>query len=713
MRRKCVWFLAMVALIGVTVLGACQPKTVFVDREVEKVVTQVVTEKIKETVIVEGESKVVEKEVTKIVEVEKEVEVVRVLPVEFTRQIVQYNSPQHYENATGGKISSYQQSPMLDALVADGTLPPVEDRLPDIPLVMQPADGIGTYGGTMVSGGNGEAWSMEDLLREFPHVYSSEMKGVLPNVFMNAETSADGKTFTFTIRPGIKWSDGEPFGADDFVFWYEAIAMNKELSPSGVNDLKVGGEMGTVTKIDENTIAMEFVAPYGVLLERLNRWRPMPYAPAHYLKQFHPDYTDQATLDALVKERGYTSWTELFEFERYWYSNPNIPTIFAWKAVTEGTSAPVLEFERNPYFWKVDIAGNQLPYVDKVQLVNLGDTEGIVLKAIAGELDYQHQEWFQGSINYPVLKQNEQKGNYKIYPQFGWCDVVGSIVFNMSIDDPVLRKLFNNKDFRIALSLGFDRNEVNEVVFNGLFKPSQPAPPDRSVYNGADPAFLQYTEHDVDRANEILDNLGLTWNDDKTQRFLPDGRPFELGIQVLSTGVFPDIPVTELMAQGWKDLGLKSTIVPLPGDLLGERRLAGDYELQSVETNVGGQAPIIGALRGVPMPISRSWLVNPPWAQWVMSGGAEGEEPPDDVKRLYEIFEEFVAEPDPQKRFELEKEMYAIHNDNLWIIGAVKAPADLPTTWYAYFSNRMYNIPNPVAGEFYYAAPETWAKRAD
>lgn len=632
---------------------------------------------------------------------------------EFTGQIVQFNTIADYEAETGNTIDSFQQAPMLDAMVADGSLPPVEERLPNEPLVMQPADQIGEYGGTMSSGGNGEAWPMEDLLREFPHVYPSTMQGVETNIFMAAETSEDGLSTTFTIRPGIKWSDGEPFGADDFVFWYEAVAANEELSPNGVNNLKVGGEMGTISKVDDNTIVMEFAAPYGVLMERLNRWRPLPYLPAHYMAQFHPDYTDPAELDALVEERGFSTWTELFEAERYWYNNPEIPTIFAWKAITEDTSAPVLEFERNPYYWKIDTAGNQLPYVDKVQLINLGDTEGIVLKAIAGEIDYQHQEWFQGAINFPVLKQNEASGDYTIYPQIGWSDVIGTTGFNMSIEDEVLRDLFRNKDFRIALSLGFDREEANEVVFNGTFKPSNPAPPDSSPYNGADPAFKQNIEHDPDRANEILDGLGFTWNDDQSQRFMPDGRPFELAFNVLSDGVFAIVPVAEVMAQGWEDIGLQATLVPTPGELMTERRLTGDYTAFIDTVNFGGQPPIIAALRGEPMPISTSWKVNPPWAQWLMSGGAEGEEPPDDVKRLYEIFEEFIAEPDAQRRFELEQEMYAIHNENMWMFGALKAPADLPSTWYAYFSNRMYNIPNPVAGEFYYAAPETWAQRSE
>ena len=118
-------------------------------------------------------------------------------------------------------------------------------------------------------------------------------------------------------------------------------------------------------------------------------------------------------------------------------------------------------------------------------------------------------------------------------------------------------------------------------------------------------------------------------------------------------------------------------------------------------------------MRGEPMPISNNWLVNPPWAQYVMSGGAQGEEPPADVKRLYEIFEEFIAEPDGQKRFDLEAEMYKIHQDNLWVIGSIKQPGDLEAVWYAVFSGRMYNIPNPVAPEWYYAAPETWAYRSE
>ncbi len=375
-------------------------------------------------------------------------------------------------------------------------------------------------------------------------------------------------------------------------------------------------------------------------------------------------------------------------------------------------SVPVQELERNPYYWKVDTAGNQLPYVDRVSRPNLGDREAILLSVLSGENDYLESYSLGFITNYPILKQTEAEGKYRILPVYGWSDVFGIVTFNMSIDDEVLRELFNNKDFRVALSIGFDRDDINEVVFNGLYKPSQAAPPDASVYNGADPSFKQHIEHDPDRANEILDSLGLTWNSDHTQRLLPDGRPFELSALV-NNSLVQQVPIAELMAQGWEDIGLKTVLQPQAGNFITERLLAGNYQLTIRSVNWGGQAPIIGALRGEPVPIVPDRLVNPPWAQWLLTDGTEGEEPPQAVKRLYEIHEAFVGEVDPQKRFELETEMYAIHNENLWIIGAIKQPGDLAAVWYTVFSNRMYNIPNPVAPEWYYAVPSTWSYRSE
>ena len=635
--------------------------------------------------------------------------------VEFTGSIVRFNTIADYEAATGTKITSFQQSPVLDALVAAGTLPPVEERLPDEPLVLQPAGQIGEYGGNAIQGttdDGGKAGGMEDHLREFPTTYGGDMTGPYPNLILGWEVSADARITTIKFRPGLKWSDGAPFGADDFVFWYEAVALNKELNPNGINALKAGGEMGSIKKIDENTIEMKFTSPYGFLTERLSRWRPMPYLPAHYMKQFHPDYTDKATLDALVKERSYTNWTELFDYERYWYGNPNIPTVYAWKLVTEDAQSPIQEYERNPWYWKVDIAGNQLPYIDKITVRNVGTAENFVVAGLAGEIDVMDNWWANGSVNYPLLKQNEEAGGYKLVPTSGWDDDVATIGFNMSIEDAVLSELFNNKDFRIALSHGIDRETINEVIFFGQYMAAQPGPPAKSVYKGGEGDFLNYIEYDVDKANGILDGLGLTWNADKTKRFLPDGRPAEITAAVLISGL-QTVQVAELMAQNWKDLGLIFTLVPSPGDLFFERKAASDYEMIIEPTNFGGMAPVIGATRGQPMPIDNDWVVNAKWGQWIESGGEQGDEPPADVKRLYEIHKEFLGEPDVSKRQELEKEMYAIHNKNLWVIGSVRQPSDSVAAWWILLSNRIYNYPDVIAGEAYYSPPATWAFKSD
>ena len=635
--------------------------------------------------------------------------------VEFTGSIVRFNTIADYEAATGTKITSFQQSPVLDALVAAGTLPPVEERLPDEPLVLQPAGQIGEYGGNAIQGTTddaGKAGGMEDHLREFPTTYGGDMTGPYPNLILGWEVSADARITTIKFRPGLKWSDGAPFGADDFVFWYEAVALNKELNPNGINALKAGGEMGSIKKIDENTIEMKFTSPYGFLTERLSRWRPMPYLPAHYMKQFHPDYTDKATLDALVKERSYTNWTELFEYERYWYGNPNIPTIYAWKLVTEDAQSPIQEYERNPWYWKVDIAGNQLPYIDKITVRNVGTAENFVVAGLAGEIDVMDNWWANGSVSYPLLKQSEEAGGYKLVPTQGWDDDVATVGFNMSTKDAVLSELFNNKDFRIALSHGIDRETINEVIFFGQYMAAQPGPPAKSVYKGGEGDFLNYIEYDVDKANGILDGLGLTWNADKTKRFLPDGRPAEITAAVLMSGL-QTVQVAELMAQNWKGLGLIVTIVPSPGDLFFERKLISDYEMIIEPTNFGGKAPVIGATRGQPVPIDNDWVVNAKWGQWIMSDGEKGDEPPADVKRLYEIHKEFVAEPDVSKRQDLEKEMYAIHNKNLWVIGSVRQPSDSVAAWWILLSNRIYNYPDVIAGEAYYSPPATWAFKSD
>jgi len=625
----------------------------------------------------------------------------------LANQPVIYSGIEEYEEVTGNKIKSFSEAPMLREKVATGELPSVEQRVPEEPLVVQPADKISQYGGTLQTAHWGNIDFLEDLLREFPLTYSNDLEEIKPNIFKSVEVRENGKIFICHIRKGIKWSDGYPFTADDFMFWYEDIALNKELSPTGVNDMKVAGEMGVMKKIDDYTIQLSFAKPYGVFVERLCRWRPVPYAPKHYLKQFHPNYTPKDELDKIVKEEGFDSWVSLFGHERYYPDNPKVPTICAWQVVTRA-SEPIHRLVRNPYYWKIDMAGNQLPYADEVHLNLVGDKEGLLLKCLAGEVDYMDPYELCYAANYPVLKKNEKKGNYRLVPQIGWCDTYGTVYFNYSSKDPVLRKIFGDKRFRIALSVAMNRDEINQLIFKGAYKPSQPAPPDGPRYHGELPMFHIYTQYDPQLANHLLDVIGLKWDKDHKVRLRPDGKPLQL-VAIINTEMVQQVEVAEMYKKYWEDVGIQTTLKPLSQDFFGQRITGGQYELGITLSNMGDSHFTWGAMRGNVVPVSTGWTVNPPWARWLLTKGEKGEEPPEDVKRLFEITEEFRSEPDREKRDALTKELYMIHCENLWTLGGVKQPADIILVYYALFHNRVKNVPVPCSPEWYYAIPSTWA----
>ena len=622
-------------------------------------------------------------------------------------QSVIYSTIEEYEEAVGTKIEKFSEAPMLREKVAAGELAPLEERLPEEPLVVQPADKIGKYGGVLQTAHVGSIDFVEDLLREFPVVYSNDLQDIKPNIFKSWEVSEDGRTFIFHIRKGIKWSDGYPFTADDFMFWYEDIACNKELKPAGVSNMKIGGEMGKAEKIDDYTIKFSFVKPYGIFVERLCRWRPVPYVPKHYLKQFHPNYTSKDELDKMVKEGGFDSWVSLFEHERYFPDNPKVPTICAWKVVTR-FSEPVHQLVRNPYYWKIDTAGNQLPYTDGIHATFAGDAEGLLIKALAGELDYSSC-WLLGfATNYPLLKENQKRSNYRLVRMNAWSDTFGTIFFNYSHKDPVLRQIFGDKRFRIALSVAMVRDKINKVVFKGMYTPSQPAPPDGPPYYGELPMFHLYTQYDPQLANHLLDLVGLKWDEEHKIRLRPDGKPLKLVANVMA-GWDPPVTMAEMYKKYWKDIGIQITLKPLSPQFYGECIRAGQHEIGIATINVGGRGFIIAAMRGTVVPISPSFATNPPWAQWLLSEGEKGEEPPEGIKRLFEINKEFMSEPDAEKRASLEKELYIIWSENLWIVGGIKQPAEVPQIFYTLFSNRVKNTPSPCSPEWYYAIPSSWS----
>ena len=393
--------------------------------------------------------------------------------VQGSGQLKSYATLQEYEKATGKKIASFSESPALKSRVGAGTLPPVEKRLPEEPLVLQPKDQIGRYGGTFRVGSTnpGAGGTDEYLARCQPLVIlTPDLKSIVPNIAKGWSFSENNTVFTLYLRKGMKWSDGAPFTADDFVFWYEDILLNDQLTPVKPRDWSPGGKLVKVEKIDETTVRFAFGVPYPVVLDQLavtvEQVLRYPFQPKHYLKKFHPKYNPN--VEAEAKQAGFDSWWKWFganwvmaQDER----KPGYPEINPW-VPARTDSAGNRYYERNPYYWKVDTAGNQLPYADGQTRMLVESTELWSLKVVAGEYDYAAQH--TSVDTYPVYKENEAKAGYRaMIWQFDRGAEMVNFRFNQNIADPVQRAIFRDVRFRQAVSLAINRAEINKVIFNG------------------------------------------------------------------------------------------------------------------------------------------------------------------------------------------------------------------------------------------------------
>jgi peptide/nickel transport system substrate-binding protein len=618
----------------------------------------------------------------------------------------QFDTLTQFTEVTGNTISSFGEAPILATMVANGELPPVEERLPEEPLVIVRNE-IGKYGGTLRTAHDGSTTDViigiNKFMEEMPYTYDPDYVRVGSNVVQQSELQAGGTEFIWRLRKGMRWSDGAPMTADDFMFWYDAVATNKELSPAGIRPLKLQGIMGEMAKLDEYSLKITFPSKFGYFPEQIALFRPTPWLPKHYMSQFHPDYTSAAELDKTMKQEGFTDWVSLWTAKRTWWAveNPDMPHIRPWLMQTDGR-AHVNTMVRNPYYWKIDTAGNQLPYIDGVESVLVGDQEGKKLAVIAGDIDY-----ISGSMvgmtaeTYALLKENESKGDYRVVTSRGVMVNQGAVNLNLSHPDPVLSEIFMQKNFRIALSLAIDRDEVNEVIHRGSFVPSQTSP---NTEWGTSDFFKQYLEYDPDEANRLLDELGLQWNSDNTVRLRPDGKPMRFVMHVLTARGPWMVDMAEMYKQYYAAIGIEVSLKPGTDATFPKLRAEGQYDML-FHQSFGGMKGAPAALRGEVMPLSLDrWQVNPAWGRWIQTNGEEGVEPPDDVKRLGEITNEFLEEPDPARRTEIEEEIFRIHMDNLWTIGGMNTNPNLN---FSPFSNRIRNQVGTVWATYHHV-PSAW-----
>lgn len=599
---------------------------------------------------------------------------------------------------------------MLHEQVEAGTLPPVSERLPVEPYIYEVTDQIGDYGGSWRRAirGGGDQHNFTRVIGYHNLVrWSRDWTNVQPHVAQLVDSNENATVFTFHLRKGMRWSDGEPFGADDILFWYEDVLTNSELTP-GIDPLwaSSNGTPVLVEKVDDVTVTFTFDASYATFLDRIAYGfgaSPTLY-PAHYLSQFHVDHNPDG-LDALIAAQdGVEDWVGLFNARvapswtvGYW-QNPDLPTLHPWVLTNAYGTATRIVAERNPYYFGVDPAGNQMPYIDEIVYDQVEDTEVILLKALAGEIDYQLRH-IDNPENRAVVLQNAEAGDYRLFDVLRSDANMPTLYFNLTSTDPAKREIFNIRDFRVALSHAINREEIIDVIYLGQGTASQAAPRPESPYY-VERLATQYLEFDPDLADQMLDDAGLAERGADGFRLGPDGEPVTFVMMV--TPGDGRVETMEIVARAWQDVGINAQFRQVDRSLMTTSLIGNDYD-GYVWDAPGGMADAITDPRGF-LPFNTTVIfIAPLWAEWNMNP-ENGEEPPAAVREQLELYRSIDGIADPQERIERMKEVLEMAADQFYSIGIRQGPPGFGVA-----TNRMQNIldPQPYAGTLWRPAPDS------
>ena len=610
--------------------------------------------------------------------------------------------------------ASFNEAPLLAERVKAGTLPEVAKRLPERSelLVISPLHEIGKYGGNWrraftgpADHENGNRINSSDQLIGFDYT-ATKMQ---PALAKDWNVSEDGKTITLFLRKGVKWSDGTPLTADDFVFWYNDIYLNKELVPTPFFEFQVNGKDGAIKKVDDYTVAFVFPEPYSFFLSQLagstsvgagfatrgaiGAWGGC-LAPAHYMKQFLPKYSSEAEVNAKAKAEGYDNWISLMKMKYSWAMNPDLPVLTPWKTVSPINTA-TWSMERNPYFWGVDTAGNQLPYIDRITMTLAENAEVANLRAIAGEFDVQERHMHLAKL--PVFLENQEKGNYTVHldPAFNGSDA--GIHVGMSYKgDPEIEKWLRNKDFRHALALGIDRDQLNEAIWLGVGIPASIAPAPGTLYSPGAEYNQKWATLDIDQANKLLDGIGLDKKDPEGFRLRSDGKG-RLRLEMVTIGgqFVEYTKVGEMVRQQWRAIGIDLDVKELERNLgMFTRSYANENQLTAWTTD-GSEMILMYPKFALPVDTIEAPMGHA-FARWYASNGTAGEKPDDpEMLRAFDLLRKAYAASNEKDQIALAQEVWKIVVEQTWTIGTVgQSPAFMGVRL---VKNNIGNIPQRQA----------------
>jgi len=604
--------------------------------------------------------------------------------------------------------ADYKEAAILKDKVSGGALPPLKDRLPENPLVIKPVDSIGKYGGdwnmALVGGGSLSMLfryqAYEPLLR-----YTPDWSGVTLNVAEAFDGNADSTEYTIRLRKGMKWSDGQPYTTADVKFWYDTILTDKRVAVNGQGHWKTSGKPAKLEIIDEQTFKVMFAKPNGMFPLQV-AWANSDHTtrcPKHYLEQFHIDYKPKA--DELAKQRGFESWIAAFQSasgfqddNAFFLNSSKKPCLHAWMftvAPVENTERAIAE--RNPFYWKVDTEGNQLPYMDRIVYQMVADPQVLLLKAMQGEIDLMDQ-YIATPNNKSVLYDAREQGKYDFYTLTSTEANVMNFIFNLNHNDETKRKLFRNKDFRAALSLALDRQSLIDAVLVGQGAPAQPSiKPGDPLYN--EQLATQFTSYDVDKANAMLDQL-VPKRDDQNFRLDEKGRRLTVIFEIdQARAVFLDL--FQLVIPMFQAVGIDAQMRTMDRSLWETRvRQGRDFDATAHQFGAnGGVAAMLDPRYYVPT--DSNAMYAPAWQLWYLDrNNANAEEPPEETKKQLELYDKLKSTSDPAAQQEVMKQILQGAADNFYVFGI-----SLPPDGYGIVKNNMKNITKTMPNSFGWPTP--------
>lgn len=571
-----------------------------------------------------------------------------------------------------GATARAEEPPALAAAVAAGKLPPLAQRLPRPPNVValtRPGWTPGRYGGEL------RMLMAKDRDIRMLVVYGyarlvgyDENLALVPDMLERID-NVDNKVFTLHLRPGHRWSDGQPFTSADFRYYWEDVANNRDLSPFGLPQaLMVHGAKPRFEVLSETAVRYSWDARNPAFLPALAGASPLYiFRPAHYLRQFHAKHVGLERANTLATQAGARNWAGLHQKrdEQFRFDNPELPTLEPWINTTPLPSTRFV-MVRNPYFHRVDAQGRQLPYIDRV-IVSIADDKLIPAKTGAGDADLQAR--YLRFDNYTFLKQNETRNSFRVRL---WEKALGAQIAlypNLNVEDKEWRRLMRDVRFRRALSLAINRHEINEVVYFGLAEPSantvlQRSPLFRPEFRSA------WIKFDVKAANALLDELGLARRDDRGIRLLPDGRPMEIIVDTAGEST-EETDVLELIRDSWQRAGIALFSRPSQREVFRKRVFSGK-SMMTVWSGLNNGVPTAEMSPHELAPTAQEQLQWPMWGQYYEIDGKGGEPPalPEAIE-LAKLNDAWRAAGTAAEREAIWQRMLGIHAEQVYTIGIV------------------------------------------